>query len=291
MVGYHTRSHSVTGQTIEDSLTVAPRDEWVLFCNRDKFDLIAIYDDASESPGPPDAPLARLVRAIYETAFRKILKRVPVLLIGGIEAWKHEFGERELVKAEPPVVPAPIPVSSAAPQAAEVYVPPSPRPPTSPPPQASRISSPGVGTTSPTQDVVRTLPPAPRSPLPNRTRVGTDSVSDTRPPPLPDNHPHRSVDQGPASPRYDISTDSLCLGALTVFPLLSVPEPRESRDLPQEPVRRIQRKPTMARPPSISSLNAYPRTMSEGVRFSSRFFVLMLTSHAGRLPHVTTCNG
>ncbi|KAH9059441.1 hypothetical protein EDB83DRAFT_2552313 [Lactarius deliciosus] len=90
----------VSGQTIEDSLIVAPRDEWVLFCNRDKFDLIAIYDDASETPGPPDAPLSRLERAIYETAFRKILKRVPVLLIGGLEAWKHEFGERELVVAE-----------------------------------------------------------------------------------------------------------------------------------------------------------------------------------------------
>jgi ubiquitin carboxyl-terminal hydrolase 8 len=95
----------VTGETIEDSLSVAPRDEWVLFCNRDKFDLIAIYDDASETPGPPDAPLAKLIRAIYETAFRKILKRVPVLLVGGLEAWKREFGDQELVVEQAPVAP------------------------------------------------------------------------------------------------------------------------------------------------------------------------------------------
>ena len=81
---------------IEDSLIVAPRDEWISFCDRDKFDLVAIYDDTSETPGPSDAPLSRLERAIYETAFRKI-KSVPVLLVGGLDAWKREFGEREIV--------------------------------------------------------------------------------------------------------------------------------------------------------------------------------------------------
>jgi hypothetical protein len=91
----------VTGEIIEDSLTVAPRDEWILFCNRDKFDLIVMYDDASETPGPADAPLAKLIWAIlapiYETASRKIPKHMPVLLIGGLKAWKREFGAQELV--------------------------------------------------------------------------------------------------------------------------------------------------------------------------------------------------
>jgi ubiquitin carboxyl-terminal hydrolase 8 len=171
-----------------------------------------IYDDASESPGPPDAPLARLVRAIYETAFRKILKRVPVLLIGGIDAWNREFGEQELVIAEPPVVPLPVPVSSTTPQASEVYVPPPlPRPPTAPLSHAPRISSPGVAPTTPTLEAIRALPPVPRSPLPNRTREGADSVSDSRPPPpLPDNYPRRSVDQGSTSPRYELLTVCSC---------------------------------------------------------------------------------
>jgi ubiquitin carboxyl-terminal hydrolase 8 len=114
-----------------------------LFCNLDKFDLIATYDDASKSPGPPDAPFAKLVRAIYETEFRKILKRVPVLLVGGINGWKREFGEEELVKAEALVGPAPRPIPSAL-RAAEVHVVPSPRLPTSPPSQAPSVSSPDV---------------------------------------------------------------------------------------------------------------------------------------------------
>lgn len=42
----------------------------------------------------------------------------------------------------------------------------------------------------------------------------------------------------------------------------------ESDDTPSEPVRRIQRKPTMTRPPSVPP---FPRTMSDGVRIFSRF--------------------
>ncbi|KAH8977998.1 hypothetical protein EDB86DRAFT_991424 [Lactarius hatsudake] len=146
--------NNVSGQTIEDSLTVVPRDEWVLFCNRDKFDLIAIYDDASETPGPPDAPLSRLERAIYETEFRKILKRVPVLLIGGLEAWKYEFGERELVVAEACVLPPGLPPT-------EVFVPPSPR-------QFPHVprSPADVSVTSPTLEAFRSLSPVPRNPPP-----------------------------------------------------------------------------------------------------------------------------
>ncbi|THH17441.1 hypothetical protein EW146_g3362 [Bondarzewia mesenterica] len=103
---------SVSGQDIEDSLTVAPRVEWGLFCNREKFDLVAIYDNSSESFGRLDAPLSSLVRAIYETAFKKVLKKVPVLLAGGLKAWKKEFGDQYVVKAEvdqtAPILPTPL---------------------------------------------------------------------------------------------------------------------------------------------------------------------------------------
>jgi len=114
MYGVH--AHSVSGESIEGSLTVAPRDELVLFLNRDKFDLIVIYDDASETPGPPDAPISNLIRAIYVNAFRKILKRVPVLLIGGIQAWKRSFGAQEVrgLGVEDVPVPLSIPVAQPA---------------------------------------------------------------------------------------------------------------------------------------------------------------------------------
>lgn len=175
-----------------------------MFCNRDKFDLIAIYDDASETPGPPEAPIAKLIYAIYETSFRKILKRVPVLLIGGLEAWKHEFGVQELVAEQAPVVPPPVTTPLVSPTTAEVYVTSSPQPPVSQLAPVSRTSPPDAATTTPQPETFRTLPPIPRSPLPNRTKAGAESVSDSRPSPVPDSHPRRSFDQGSISPRYDL---------------------------------------------------------------------------------------
>ncbi|KAL6309343.1 hypothetical protein BKA93DRAFT_821670 [Sparassis latifolia] len=88
----------ITAKGIEDSLTVAPRHEWALFSNRDKFDFVAVYDDKSETFGPPSSPLSIFVRAIYEVAFSKYLKHPPMLLVGGLHAWKREFGDRELIQ-------------------------------------------------------------------------------------------------------------------------------------------------------------------------------------------------
>ena len=140
----------------------------------------------------------------------------------------------------------------------EVFVPPSPQPQL---PQAPHPSS-GVSATSPTLETFRSLPPVPRNP---------PLASDIRsPPPLPDNHPHRSLDQGPNSPRYGNFFVVGALDVLTEFAsLLLSHSPPDSRELPSEPVRRLQRKPTMTRAPSVSSLNAIPRTISEGVRFPS----------------------
>jgi ubiquitin carboxyl-terminal hydrolase 8 len=205
---------------IEASLAVAPRDEWVLFCNRDKFDLIAIYDDASETPGPSDAPLARLIYAIYETAFRKILKRVPVLLIGGLEAWKRDFGAQELVVEQAPVVPIPVTTPLVSPPPTGVS---SPQPPVPQLAPVSRTSPPGAATSSPQPETFRALPPVPRSPLPNWTKAGTESVSDSRPSPVPDNHQRHSFDQGSISPRYGFLSCVFRLGALTAFSLIDSP--------------------------------------------------------------------
>ncbi|KAI0259432.1 hypothetical protein BC834DRAFT_833549 [Gloeopeniophorella convolvens] len=208
---------NVTGEAIEDSLAVAPRDEWVLFCNRDKFDLVALYDSASETPGPPEAPLARLMRAIYETEFRKILKRVPVLFIGGLEAWRAELGEDELVRAEPPT----------------------------PPPQENVRALPPLPSAAPAPP---SIPRAPLLPASVRPRSGTETAAPHPPPSLvPGDRLRHSIDQG--APRSRSS------------------EPPEHQAPPPDsaPVRRLQRKPTMTRPPSVSSLTAFPRTMSEGV--------------------------
>lgn len=86
---------SVTGDTIEDSLHVAPRGERTLFSNRDKFDVIVIADKSSEN-NRDNAALAALVHAIYEKAFKRCLKQAPMLLVGGLDAWKREFGDAEV---------------------------------------------------------------------------------------------------------------------------------------------------------------------------------------------------
>jgi ubiquitin carboxyl-terminal hydrolase 8 len=83
-------------------MVIAPRQEASLFDNRDKFDLVTVYDGSSRSFGDTNSPLSTLVRVISEQAFRKILKRMPMMLVGGIEAWKREVGQTELVRGVPP---------------------------------------------------------------------------------------------------------------------------------------------------------------------------------------------
>ena len=91
-------------------MVIAPRQEASLFDNRDKFDLVAVYDDSSTSFGDANTPLSILVRVINEQAFRKMLKRMPMMLVGGIEAWKKEMGEMELMRGSLPLeIHRPIP--------------------------------------------------------------------------------------------------------------------------------------------------------------------------------------
>ncbi|EPQ56117.1 hypothetical protein GLOTRDRAFT_137950 [Gloeophyllum trabeum ATCC 11539] len=84
---------NVSAETIEDSLSIAPRSESMLFANRDKFELVVLYDDASESYGLQNSPFNKLVGAIYERAFKKMLRKMPVLLVGGLQAWKAAYPE------------------------------------------------------------------------------------------------------------------------------------------------------------------------------------------------------
>ncbi|KDR80822.1 hypothetical protein GALMADRAFT_222419 [Galerina marginata CBS 339.88] len=88
----------VTAETLENSMVVGPRQESILFGNRDKFDLVAFYDSSSTSFGTEFSPLSVLVRVMYEQAFRKPLKRIPMMLIGGIEAWKKDLNETDIVR-------------------------------------------------------------------------------------------------------------------------------------------------------------------------------------------------
>ncbi|KAJ3928107.1 MAG: ubiquitin carboxyl-terminal hydrolase 4 [Lentinula lateritia] len=91
------RRTDVTSHSIEDSLSLAPTSEASAFNNRHKFDLVVLYDrrSTSFSSTPPNPDMSTLLRAIWEREFRKTLRRMPMMLVGGYEAWVKEFGISE----------------------------------------------------------------------------------------------------------------------------------------------------------------------------------------------------
>ena len=54
--------------------------------------MIVIADKSSETYAA-NAALPALVQTIYETAFKKCLRHAPMLLVGGLDAWKLEFDD------------------------------------------------------------------------------------------------------------------------------------------------------------------------------------------------------
>ncbi|RDB15347.1 Ubiquitin carboxyl-terminal hydrolase 8 [Hypsizygus marmoreus] len=81
---------------LEEAMLIGPKREHSLFNNREKFDLVVLYDAASTDLGSSDSPLRVLARLIGDRTVQKVLKRAPMLLVGGIEAWRREFGGSEL---------------------------------------------------------------------------------------------------------------------------------------------------------------------------------------------------
>ncbi|KAJ7809041.1 ubiquitin carboxyl-terminal hydrolase 4 [Mycena olivaceomarginata] len=102
----------LTAERLEDSMASAPTNETTMFKNRDKFDLIVVYDQSSQTLGGSNTPMSVLVRLISETAFTKLLKRMPMTLVGGFDAWRREVGEQGTAAAKAPS-PAPISFTSS----------------------------------------------------------------------------------------------------------------------------------------------------------------------------------
>jgi ubiquitin carboxyl-terminal hydrolase 8 len=122
-----TLSSNSSAFSIENSLVVSPENERKWFSDRASFDLIVMYDKHTKSlasrdsagynsTAPRNSPvtfraiadqvedsavsakvLSTLSSAIYELNFsdeHKRLKRSPLLLVGGFEAWAKEIGEK-----------------------------------------------------------------------------------------------------------------------------------------------------------------------------------------------------
>jgi ubiquitin carboxyl-terminal hydrolase 8 len=94
-------SLSINSFQIEASQVISPGNEQALFKNRSKFDVIVIYDDESTSYGGTDSPLSTLFRAIFENEFHRPLKRPPMLLVGGLVAWKKEVDDENVLRRLP----------------------------------------------------------------------------------------------------------------------------------------------------------------------------------------------
>ena len=91
----------ITSSQIENALSLSPSHEASLFSARQYYDLVIIYDRSSTAlpQSPPtnttsaaQRVLFNLMTAIYEREFSKSLKRQPMLLRGGWEAWERQVG-------------------------------------------------------------------------------------------------------------------------------------------------------------------------------------------------------
>ena len=91
---------------IEGAQVISPSTEQVLFKNRSRFDLIIMYDEESISLGNPMSPMSALFRAIFEKEFHRPLKRPPMVLVGGLKAWKAAIGEDGILRRISPAASA-----------------------------------------------------------------------------------------------------------------------------------------------------------------------------------------
>ncbi|KAK0214927.1 hypothetical protein IW262DRAFT_1513285 [Armillaria fumosa] len=101
------RRKSINATSLMEALVISPPLEVSLFANRENFDYVVLYDWNSTSFGPLNSPLSVLGQTIYEREFTRMLKHAPIILVGGLEAWKKEFGEAEVTKGDGEVAKPP----------------------------------------------------------------------------------------------------------------------------------------------------------------------------------------
>ncbi|CAL1714070.1 unnamed protein product [Somion occarium] len=261
----------VSAESIENALVIGPRNESTLFSNRDKFDLVAIYDEESENPSASPA-ITALQRAIYENAFKKILRNIPMLLVGGLKAWKAEFGSDELVRTG-------LELTTAGPSTA-----------VSPPVSSPKID--GLGITGMNGNLVSASASISslngaaggnwtRGPVSIAQHARTPAESATSPVP-PSSFPE-AVSMGRSRSGTESATDS---GYKLWLPGAPPPRPRRSPNgdskenlpvspPPQDPSKRLSRKPAISRPTS-NSVPAYTPSIPE---FNTTHHVSASLSH------------
>ncbi|MCJ1282457.1 hypothetical protein MMC26_001780 [Xylographa opegraphella] len=94
----------MSAEDLEERLVVSPESEEILFKQRDEYDLVVYYDASTSNnhflEGPVNissAPALRyLHECLYEFSHYKKLRRAPVVLLGGLDAWIDLVGPQAL---------------------------------------------------------------------------------------------------------------------------------------------------------------------------------------------------
>jgi hypothetical protein len=92
MLIFITFIHSVKASKIKEMLLQNPEAEQTLFAERARFDLIVYYDQNSKNIEIATA-LLNLKKVLVESQ-NQLLRRPPMMLIGGFDAWQSSIGER-----------------------------------------------------------------------------------------------------------------------------------------------------------------------------------------------------
>lgn len=94
----------MSAEQLADKLVLSPEEEQEVFQNRDQYDLVVYHDASTKSETFVSSPaseaetyLKNLHEALYDFNQEKQLKRPPILLIGGIDAWVDLMGNQALV--------------------------------------------------------------------------------------------------------------------------------------------------------------------------------------------------
>lgn len=98
----------LSGDDLAHAMILSPEPEQRLFDKRHEFDLIVYYDQSSKSPEVPtnrvegnEAVLRDFSRAIFDYSFEdRQLKRRPMLLVGGLDAWIDLVGPQALATSK-----------------------------------------------------------------------------------------------------------------------------------------------------------------------------------------------
>jgi hypothetical protein len=84
----------VATSKIQDSLFQNPEAEQTLFAERARFDLIVYYDQSSKTVEAAHGPATNIRKALESQQ----LRRPPMMLVGGFDAWQSTIGDRGVYK-------------------------------------------------------------------------------------------------------------------------------------------------------------------------------------------------